>query len=60
MRWNSLLILMTSCALATGAGAFETAAFAAGLGAGNATFASAGFVGFNGFSGAGNAVDGEN
>lgn len=39
MRWNSLLILMASCALALGGGAFETTASTA--------FASVGFSGNN-------------
>ncbi|MBQ9127840.1 MAG: hypothetical protein IJY15_08800, partial [Thermoguttaceae bacterium] len=60
MRWNSLLILMTSCALATGAGAFETTASTAGVETGNAAAASAGFAGFNGFTGVGNEGGGDN
>lgn len=58
MRWKSLLILMANCALATAAGAFETTASTAGLGAGNVANAGldgfSGSSGFDGFSGAEN------
>ncbi|MBR4832983.1 MAG: hypothetical protein IKU86_01445, partial [Thermoguttaceae bacterium] len=57
MRWNSLLILMTSCALATGVGAFETTAFGNGATAATAV-ASVGFNGFNVENGGSNAPDG--
>lgn len=60
MRWKSLLILMANCALATAAGAFETAASTAGVETGNAAAASAGFAGFNGFNGVGNEGGGDN